>query len=45
MEAVLKRDIPTATQLMQAHLNATEQSVAKLLREAMPSAKDTKESP
>ena len=45
MEAVLKRDIPTATQLMQAHLNATEQSVAKLLREAIPSAKDTKENP
>jgi GntR family carbon starvation induced transcriptional regulator len=45
MEAVLKRDIPTATQLMQAHLNATEQSVAKLLREAIPSTKDTKESP
>jgi GntR family carbon starvation induced transcriptional regulator len=45
MEAVLKRDIPTATRLMQAHLNATEQSVAKLLRQAMPSTKDTKENP
>jgi DNA-binding GntR family transcriptional regulator len=45
MEAVLKRDIPTAIRLMQAHLNATEQSVAKLLREAIPSIKDAKENP
>jgi GntR family carbon starvation induced transcriptional regulator len=45
MEAVLKRDIPTAIRVMQAHLNATEQSVAKLLRQAIPSTKDTKENP
>jgi DNA-binding GntR family transcriptional regulator len=45
MEAVLKRDIPTAIRLIQAHLNATEQSVAKLLREAIPSIKDAKENP
>jgi GntR family carbon starvation induced transcriptional regulator len=45
MEAVLKRDIPTATRLMQAHLNATEQSVAQLLRQAVTSAKETKENP
>ena len=41
MDAVLRRDIPTATRLMQEHLNATEQSVARLLSQLPPTAKES----
>jgi GntR family carbon starvation induced transcriptional regulator len=41
MDAVLRRDIPTATRLMQEHLNATEQSVARLLSQLPPPAKES----
>lgn len=39
MDAVLRRDIASATNLMQEHLNATEKSVARLLRQIPSSTK------
>ena len=41
MDAVLRRDIPTATRLMQEHLKATEQSVTRLLSQLPTPAKES----